>query len=68
MLLNQRYSDACSGFIAAFGQLGAAIFPFCTGALAQRTSPAALQPVMVTLLAVMMAIWVFVKDAKKKTE
>jgi len=57
-----------SGFIAAFGQLGAAIFPFCTGALAQKTSPAALQPIMVTLLAAMMVIWLFVKDASKKVD
>ncbi|SCZ95104.1 BZ3500_MvSof-1268-A1-R1_Chr11-3g03605 [Microbotryum saponariae] len=56
------------GFIAAAGQAGSAIFPFLTGALAQRFSPAALQPVLITLFVVQALIWIFCPSPDRKKE
>ncbi|SCV73590.1 BQ2448_7516 [Microbotryum intermedium] len=56
------------GFIAAAGQAGSAIFPFLTGALAQRFSPAALQPVLIALFAVQAVIWIFCPSPDRKKE
>lgn len=56
------------GFIAAFGQAGSAIFPFITGALAQRFDPGVLQPVMIVLFVVQLGIWVFGPSVGKKAE
>ncbi|GAA6052974.1 hypothetical protein JCM3770_001157 [Rhodotorula araucariae] len=55
-------------FCAAFGQAGSAVFPFITGALAQRFSPAALQPVMIALFACMLGLWTFVPSPGRKRE
>ncbi|BGP41209.1 hypothetical protein JCM10449v2_005183 [Rhodotorula kratochvilovae] len=55
-------------FCAAFGQAGSAVFPFITGALAQRFSPAALQPVMIALFACMMVLWILVPSPARKRE
>ncbi|KAM0791850.1 hypothetical protein ACM66B_004107 [Microbotryomycetes sp. NB124-2] len=56
------------GFIAAFGQVGSALFPFITGALAQRFSPAVLQPVMVVLFTVQIGIWALVPPPPRKRD
>jgi fucose permease len=56
------------GFIASLGQTGSALFPFITGALAQRFNPGVLQPVMIVLFGVQMAIWVFGPSVGKKKE
>ncbi|KAK4048968.1 hypothetical protein OIO90_005603 [Microbotryomycetes sp. JL221] len=53
------------GFIAAFGS---ALFPFITGALAQKFSPAVLQPVMVVLFSVQIGIWVFCPSPPRKKD
>ncbi|GAA5908103.1 hypothetical protein JCM8208_003690 [Rhodotorula glutinis] len=53
---------------AALGQCGSALCPFITGALAQRFSPAVLQPVMVTLLGMMLVLWAFVPSPTRKRE
>ncbi|KAK4046948.1 hypothetical protein OIV83_005739 [Microbotryomycetes sp. JL201] len=56
------------GFIAAFGQVGSALFPFITGALAQRFSPAVLQPVMVVLFSIQIGIWALVPSPPRKKD
>ncbi|GAA5922828.1 hypothetical protein JCM3775_006151 [Rhodotorula graminis] len=53
---------------AAFGQTGSALFPFITGALAQRHSPAVLQPVMVALMAGMLILWTLVPSPARKRD
>jgi len=45
------------GFIASIGQMGSAIFPFLTGLLATHYGVAVLQPLVIGLLAFMMANW-----------
>ncbi|GAA5980778.1 hypothetical protein JCM11641_002648 [Rhodosporidiobolus odoratus] len=54
--------------IAALGQCGSAVFPFITGALAQRFNPVVLQPVMVCLLAGQMAAWAGIPRIARKAE
>ncbi|KDE07771.1 hypothetical protein MVLG_02041 [Microbotryum lychnidis-dioicae p1A1 Lamole] len=56
------------GFIAAAGQAGSAIFPFLTGALAQKFSPSVLQPVLIILFVVQAVIWVFCPSPDRKKE
>ncbi|KAI5481056.1 MFS efflux transporter [Pseudohyphozyma bogoriensis] len=82
-LIGPLYPNACSiatkviprhlhnstlGFIGAFGQVGSAVFPFMTGALAQKYSTYALQPMMIVLSVVMMSVWWFVPEPPKKDE
>jgi fucose permease len=45
------------------GVVGSAIFPFMTGALAQKYTPAVLQPVMISLFVVLCGLWFFVPVA-----
>ncbi|GAA5992868.1 hypothetical protein JCM10908_001382 [Rhodotorula pacifica] len=67
-VIPRRLHATSIGFCASFGQIGAAAFPFAVGALAQRFSPAALQPVMVVLFAVQMAFWWLVPRPPQKKE
>lgn len=67
-ILPRSLHNSAIGFIAAFGQTGSAIFPFVTGALAQKYSTYALQPVMITLLAVMVVIWWWVPPVERKKD
>lgn len=61
-------ADLLPSFIAAFGQTGSAIFPFITGALAQRFSTYALQPVMIALFVSMSLIWLWVPPVEKRED
>ncbi|KAH8927776.1 MFS general substrate transporter [Atractiella rhizophila] len=65
-ILPRSLHSGAIGFIAAFGQQGAALFPFITGALAQRYSTNVLQPIILILCVTMAGLWCFVKIDKKK--
>ncbi|KAG8944998.1 hypothetical protein FRC04_001253 [Tulasnella sp. 424] len=52
------------GWIAAFGQAGAAVFPFMTGALASKYGVQVLQPLLVAMMAAQMVLWFFVTHSK----
>ncbi|GAA6010038.1 hypothetical protein JCM10207_007529 [Rhodosporidiobolus poonsookiae] len=67
-LLPRRLHPVCIAFIAAFGQTGSAVFPFITGALAQKFSPVALQPVMIVLFGLQIASWFCVPRLSRKAE
>ncbi|GAA5829881.1 hypothetical protein JCM3766R1_006689 [Sporobolomyces carnicolor] len=67
-LLPRKQHGPSIAFVAAFGQCGSAVFPFITGALAQKFSPVVLQPVLVVLFGVQTAIWFFVPDVARKKE
>ncbi|GAA5896055.1 MFS transporter [Sporobolomyces salmoneus] len=67
-LLARKLHGPAIAFTAAFGQVGSAVFPFVTGALAQRFSPAVLQPVLVVLFGVQFVLWFFVPDVVRKKE
>lgn len=67
-VIPRRLHATSIGFCASFGQIGAAVFPFAVGALAQRFSPAALQPVMVVLFAIQAGLWWLVPNPQRKKE
>ncbi|ESK90172.1 hypothetical protein Moror_7761 [Moniliophthora roreri MCA 2997] len=48
------------GWIAGFGQAGSAVIPFMTGALAGRFGIWSLQPLLVSMMAVMTILWALV--------
>ncbi|KAJ7572557.1 MFS general substrate transporter [Mycena floridula] len=56
------------GWIAGFGQAGSAVFPFMTGALAQKVGIKALHPLLVAMMAVMIILWTLVPRSQRKTE
>jgi len=45
------------GWIAAFGQAGASLFPFLNGALAQAFGVQVMQPLIVAMMVVVMILW-----------
>lgn len=67
-LLPRSIHAASIGFIAAFGQTGSALFPFITGALAQRFDPGVLQPVMIVLFALQAVLLIFCPKIERKAE
>ncbi|GAA5889573.1 hypothetical protein JCM6882_007072 [Rhodosporidiobolus microsporus] len=64
----RRLHASAIAFVAALGQTGSAVFPFITGALAQRFNPIVLQPVMICLFVGQMAMWACVPRIAKKGE
>ncbi|KAJ6595848.1 MFS general substrate transporter [Mycena vulgaris] len=48
------------GWIAGFGQAGSAILPFITGSIASKTGIRALQPLLISLMAVFPILWALV--------
>ncbi|KAI0763038.1 MFS general substrate transporter [Trametes elegans] len=53
------------GWIASFGSVGGAVFPFITGAIASRTSIASLQPLLIVMMGVLLVIWAFVPRTRE---
>ncbi|PFH51728.1 hypothetical protein AMATHDRAFT_94333, partial [Amanita thiersii Skay4041] len=45
------------GWIAGFGQAASALVSFITGAIAQRWGIRSMQPVIVIMMAMMIALW-----------
>ncbi|KZO93807.1 MFS general substrate transporter [Calocera viscosa TUFC12733] len=58
----------CIGWIASFGQAGSAVFPFLTGALAQKYGITVLQPVLVAMIVAEAAIWVVIPMPGREVE
>lgn len=56
------------GFAAAFGGGGAAVLPFAVGAIAQAKGVGVLQPIILTLLGVLLALWLALPNFNKKRE
>ncbi|KAG5928313.1 hypothetical protein E4U42_000856 [Claviceps africana] len=66
-LLPRQQHVVVIGFAAAFGGCGAAVLPFATGILAQTRGPQVLQPMVLSLLVVLLGIWVcFPRIGKRK--
>ncbi|EJD07346.1 MFS general substrate transporter [Fomitiporia mediterranea MF3/22] len=66
-LIPQWLLTGSIGWIASFGCAGSAIFPFATGALAERFGIVSLQPLLVVLYGVLFALWLFVPDGTRRT-
>ncbi len=56
-LLPREMHVAAIGFAAAVGGGGAALLPFAVGAIAQARGVQTLQPIVLALLVVLLAIW-----------
>ncbi|KAI0645078.1 MFS general substrate transporter [Trametes meyenii] len=50
----------CIGWIAGFGQAGSAFLPFLTGALASKAGIKSLQPLLVSMMGLMVGLWALV--------
>lgn len=67
-LLPRHQHVVVIGFAAAFGGCGAAVLPFLTGILAQTSGVQVLQPIILSLLAVLLAIWLCLPKIEKRSE
>lgn len=56
------------GFAAAFGGGGAAVLPFAVGAIAQSKGVGVLQPIILTLLGVLLLLWMALPNFNKKRD
>lgn len=56
-LLPQRLHVSAVGFASAVGGGGAAVLPFAVGAIAQAKGVKSLQPIILALLGVLLALW-----------
>jgi len=58
----------CIGWIAGFGQTGSAILPFMTGAIASRTGIKSLQPLLVSMMGVLVVSWACVPKGHQRQD
>ena len=56
------------GFAAALGGCGAAILPFAVGVLAQVSGVQVLQPIILSLLGVLLFLWLSLPRINKRRE
>ena len=67
-LLPRHLHVSAIGFAAAFGGGGAAVFPFAVGAIAQAKGVEVLQPIVLALLGVILALWLCLPRIHRKEE
>ena len=65
-LLPSRLHVSAIGFAAAFGGGGAAVLPFAVGAIAQAKGVKVLQPIVLALLVLILALWCILPGGFKK--
>ncbi|KAA1472114.1 MFS general substrate transporter [Dentipellis sp. KUC8613] len=58
----------CIGWIAGFGQTGSAILPFMTGAIASRAGIKSLQPVLVSMMGLLVVLWALVPRGHSRAD
>ena len=68
LLLPKHLHVSCIGFAASLGGSGAAILPFAVGAIAQAKGVQVLQPIILALVAVQLALWLCLPRLNKKTD
>ncbi|KAG9009889.1 hypothetical protein FRB94_011335 [Tulasnella sp. JGI-2019a] len=58
------------GFVASFGQVGSAVFPFVTGLLATSHGAQVLQPLVIAMMVLMMVDWAYFlyQSASRRTQ
>jgi len=57
-LVSSRILAGAVGFMASLGSMGAALFPWLAGNLAQRVGLWSLLPYVIGLTAVMLCLWI----------
>jgi len=67
-LLPRHLHVSAIGFAAAFGGGGAAVFPFAVGAIAQAKGVQVLQPIILALLGIILALWLSLPRIHRKEE
>ncbi|KAI0767879.1 MFS general substrate transporter [Irpex lacteus] len=67
-ILPQRLLTGSIGWIGGVGAAGSAIVPFITGAIASKAGIAALQPIMIAMMAVMFLLWALVPKNSRRVE
>ncbi|KAF8609125.1 MFS general substrate transporter [Ceratobasidium sp. AG-I] len=65
-IVPKRILTGSIGWIASFGQAGSAVFPFITGAVAQKHGVKVLQPILVGMLAAMVVLWTLIPSSPKR--
>ncbi|KAG8716017.1 hypothetical protein FRC11_011273 [Ceratobasidium sp. 423] len=65
-IVPKRILTGSIGWIASFGQAGSAVFPFMTGALAQKHGVKVLQPMLVGMLSGLIVLWTLIPAAPKR--
>ncbi|KAF8068720.1 MFS transporter [Lyophyllum atratum] len=58
----------CIGWITGIGMVGAAALPFLTGLLSSRFGIGSLQPLMVSMMGVMLLVWAFVPKGVRRVD
>lgn len=66
-LLPRHLHVTSIGFAAAVGGIGAAVFPFAVGAIAQSKGVQVLQPFILALLVAILGIWLALPRISKAT-
>ncbi|KAK7039480.1 MFS domain-containing protein [Favolaschia claudopus] len=56
------------GWIAGFGQAGSALLPFMTGAIASKTGIKALQPLLISMMALFPILWALVPSSPRRID
>ncbi|CUA69842.1 Glucose/mannose transporter GlcP [Rhizoctonia solani] len=65
-IVPKRILTESIGWIASFGQAGSAVFPFMTGALAEKHSAKVLQPLAVGMIGALVVLWTLVPAGPKR--
>ncbi|CAE6416267.1 unnamed protein product [Rhizoctonia solani] len=65
-IVPRRILTGSIGWIASFGQVGSAVFPFMTGALAQKYGVKVLQPMLVGTLTAHIVLWAIVPSGPQR--
>ncbi|CAE6389133.1 unnamed protein product [Rhizoctonia solani] len=65
-LVPKRVLTGCIGWISSSGQVGSAVFPFMTGALAQKHGVKVLQPMLVGMIGALIVLWTLVPTGPQR--
>ncbi|KAF9558507.1 MFS general substrate transporter [Agrocybe pediades] len=67
-VIPRKILTASIGWIASFGQAGSAVFPFMTGAVAQKHGIHSLQPMLIAMMGFMTILWALVPNPARRTD
>ncbi|KAJ7485280.1 major facilitator superfamily domain-containing protein [Mycena latifolia] len=67
-IVPRRLLSGSIGWIAGFGQAGSAILPFITGAIASKTGIRALQPLLISMMAIFPILWALVPISPRRMD
>jgi len=67
-VLPRRLLTGCIGWIAGFGQTGSAILPFITGAIASKAGIKSLQPLLVSMMGLLVVLWACVPKGHQRRD